>query len=205
MADETANKALGIEEIASLLEGYARPYVEIGLLRMVIKSREEKQDEDKTKKEARAIKRCIDKGLSAEFPRMGKQKTDKLRREFHGLVDILKGGEVPMPDEEEITHYLHETAEGIATGWVEYLALTLKKETEIPLNKCLLPKNTASIDSELQKAYDENLAQLVIRSEDVSPIMERLAHALFESRSRVDLVLGVYIEKLQDGYVARHS
>ena len=67
----------------------------------------------------------------------------------------------------------------------------------------MLPKDTTTIDSDLQEAYDTNLVQLVIRKEDVPGIMERLAQTLFDGSSRVDLILGVSIEKVQDGYVAK--
>ena len=129
---------------------------------------------------------------------MDKKEKDELKAGLYGLVN----GEIGMLDEDEITHYSQMTGRVMASGWVQYLSLALTGK-ELPLNKQLLPNDTTTIDCELQKAYDTNLAQLPIRREDVPGIMERLAQTLFEGSSRVDLVLGVSIEKVQDGYIAK--
>ena len=137
--------------------------------------------------------------VSTECHSISKKAKAELKAGLYGIVN----GEIGMPDEEEITHYSQMTGRVMASGWVQYLALALKKEKELPLNKQMLPKDTTTIDSDLQEAYDTNLVQLVIRKEDVPGIMERLAQTLFDGSSRVDLILGVSIEKVQDGYVAK--
>ncbi|MBR9683326.1 hypothetical protein GOV03_02190 [Candidatus Woesearchaeota archaeon] len=152
MTDENMGPVIGIDEITGLLEGYVRPYVEIGLLKMGMGFGEEKQYEIRAK-----------------------------------------------------AYHSHETADSIATGWVEYLSMALEKKSEITLNDSLLPQNTTLVDSESREAFDETIDQLIIRKEDVPPIMGLLRQILFESRNRVNLLLGIYIEKQSEGYIARQS
>ncbi|MEA3430568.1 MAG: hypothetical protein U9R08_04820 [Nanoarchaeota archaeon] len=200
MVDEKINPVVGLDEIIRLLEGYVRPYVEIGLLRETIEYEQKKPSKQEAKKIKRSIDRAIDKELSDdECPSMDKKTKDELKKGIYGIVD----GKIDLADEEEIVFHSHEAGDVMATIWVEYLSLALENQKEIPLNKYLLPKDITTINPELQKAYDESFFPLVIKKEDIPYIMGRLTQTLFEDRNYIDLVLEISIEKVSDGYVAR--
>ncbi len=180
---------LGIEEIQTILSSHVKPHVAGYLKGEAAGFTEEDVDQFK-------------KGLREVFYAERKFTETPTVDEFEGSLENL-ADDLSTVSDEEIIDYSNRSAGVMASGWVQYLALALKSEPEIPLTKSLLPRETTAIDSRVQEAYNNTFHPLPINKDEVPSIMEKLAETLFEGKDRVEIPLNISIEKTQNGYVAK--
>lgn len=125
---------------------------------------------------------------------------------FDVLESLRQSLEHPIaPDGEEIHAHATEVGTVMASAWLQFLALAIRKKEELVLDETLLPRKE-EVRDELWEALRGSLNSLVIDRDEAPRIMKAFAEDVVAGTDGVDLPMGVGLDTghaPQPSYVAR--